>query len=376
MPSCNLTEIVHNKWLQQSGNRGNDLYVATVDDFVRALMQVSRYYQYLKVEIAGTGSGKEELMLRVAQRSAQRSGNPKVLNVAIAKMPRAAELCTREPHFEGEEVFGSQKRKADISLGSKHKSHRLDKINFSHPRIQTRSSTAKEANCSLNIIPEELSPDLQDGQTIAPDTPIKLVPPIDISRTTHATIQETRCNEYQWHIARLPKTSAKACFAQQVVTKKKCIAKIVQDNKSTAAPTYISMMINCQKKTEELMQFFFCNDDIEWCVKGLRRRWVKSRPDVPDIWPMKLGTNLTKKEISALENTGFHLPQRAIIFPKRLFGGDILVDVASYPIPPFPDNHPKARSGKNIRRNKKTPTTKHTNNCASALTLKTHVRQS
>jgi hypothetical protein len=78
MPSCNLAETVYNKWLQQLGNRGNDLYVATVDDFVRVLMQVSRYYQFLKGELAGTGLGKEELMLCVAQRSAQRSGNPKV----------------------------------------------------------------------------------------------------------------------------------------------------------------------------------------------------------------------------------------------------------------------------------------------------------
>jgi hypothetical protein len=35
-----------------------------------------------------------------------------------------------------------------------------------------------------------------------------------------------------------------ACFAQQAVTKKKCIAKVVQDNKSTTAPTYTGMMIN------------------------------------------------------------------------------------------------------------------------------------
>jgi hypothetical protein len=29
------------------------------------------------------------------------------LNVAMAKMHGAEEFCTREPHFEGEEVFGS-----------------------------------------------------------------------------------------------------------------------------------------------------------------------------------------------------------------------------------------------------------------------------
>jgi hypothetical protein len=34
MPFCNFAETVHNKWLQQSGNRGTNLCVATVDDFV------------------------------------------------------------------------------------------------------------------------------------------------------------------------------------------------------------------------------------------------------------------------------------------------------------------------------------------------------
>jgi hypothetical protein len=37
------------------------LYVATVDDFIRALIQVVWYYQYLKGDCAGTDPGKEEL---------------------------------------------------------------------------------------------------------------------------------------------------------------------------------------------------------------------------------------------------------------------------------------------------------------------------
>ena len=94
MPSCNLAEIMYNKWLQQSGNHRNDLSIAIVDDFVRALMQVSRYYQYLKNELTRTGPRKEELMLHVAQRLVQRSRNPKVLNAAIAKMPGTVEFCT------------------------------------------------------------------------------------------------------------------------------------------------------------------------------------------------------------------------------------------------------------------------------------------
>jgi len=87
MPSCNLAETVHNKWLQQLGNRGNDLYVATVDNYVSTFMQMVRYYHFLKGENPGMGPGKTELMLRVAQRYAQRTGNPKGLNEAMAIVP-------------------------------------------------------------------------------------------------------------------------------------------------------------------------------------------------------------------------------------------------------------------------------------------------
>jgi hypothetical protein len=223
MPSCNLAESIHHKWNQQSGNRGSDLYIATVDDFIRALMQVVRYYQYLKGDRASTGPGKEELQLRAAQRTAERTGDPKVLNVAMAKLPGAELFCTRAPHMVGEEVFGSQKRKADVPLGFEGESHRPDKVNFSHPRIATRSSRANHSSCSLPDVVEEVSPELQEDQA-----PNSLGTAGDIERPGHVTaVHEIACKEMEWHIARLPKTSAKACFAQQAITKKKCEAKIV-----------------------------------------------------------------------------------------------------------------------------------------------------
>jgi hypothetical protein len=60
-PSCNLAESMHHKWNQQSVNQGSDLYVTIIDDFIRALIQVVRYFQYLKSDRVGTGPGKEEL---------------------------------------------------------------------------------------------------------------------------------------------------------------------------------------------------------------------------------------------------------------------------------------------------------------------------
>jgi hypothetical protein len=158
MPSCNLAKSMHHKWNQQSGNRGSDLYIATVNDFIQALMQVVQYYQYLKGNRAGTGPGKEELQLRAAQRIAERTGDPKV---AMAKLPGAEFFCTCAPHMAGEEVFGSQKRKADVPLGFESKSHRPYKINFFRPRIATRSSRANHASCSLPDVVKEVSPKLR-----------------------------------------------------------------------------------------------------------------------------------------------------------------------------------------------------------------------
>jgi hypothetical protein len=97
MPSCNLAESVHNKWLQASGNKGGDLYVATVDDYIRAFLQVVAYYQFLKGGIGGDGPNKEELKLRGAQRRAQRTGDPTVLQKVLLDMPGGEEFALAIP---------------------------------------------------------------------------------------------------------------------------------------------------------------------------------------------------------------------------------------------------------------------------------------
>jgi hypothetical protein len=239
-------------------------------------------------------------------------------------------------------------------------------VNFSRPRVRTRSTVAAGASCNLSDIPEEPSSDLQEHP----------IPNVN-SMTTHVTaIHKPACKETEWHIARLPKTSAKSCFVQQAITKKNCKAKIVQGNTATAASTYTGVMEHHQKKTDKVMEFFFCNDDIEHCIKGTKRRWVKSRPIVPNVWPVKIGTNLSRKEILDLEQAGFQLPQSAVISPRRLFGMEELPsDLSSYPIPASPEEHPKIRSGKKIRRIKNTPTTKQANNCASSLILMGQIRK-
>jgi hypothetical protein len=66
----------------------------------------------------------------------------------MAKLLGTDLFCTREPHLVGEEVFGSQKRKADVLLDFEGESHQPDKVNFFRPQVAIRSARAKHASCS------------------------------------------------------------------------------------------------------------------------------------------------------------------------------------------------------------------------------------
>jgi hypothetical protein len=130
-------------------------------------------------------------------------------------MPGGDEWCTKTPHLEGKEVFVSLKRKPDTAFGNERKSHMPDKISISRPRVQTISARLNDSP------PPVITPD--SPTTIDDEQP--QLPTHDASQQLdryHVTaIEETTCNPAQWHIARLSKTFAKACFALQAITKKK-----------------------------------------------------------------------------------------------------------------------------------------------------------
>ena len=104
------------------------------------------------------------------------------------------------------------------------------------------------------------------------------------------------------------------------MTKKKCIACIVLQEKSTPALSYSGLWRNVRLNHEEHMQFFFCANDIVRCVKGSRRKWIipysdtLERPPIPTIWLVKIGTNLTHSKIEALENVGFNCLKENVSF--------------------------------------------------------------
>ena len=278
MPSCNLSETVHNKWLQMSGNRGNNLFDATCDDSIRAWMQMTNYRAYLKGHASGSGPSKGELKLRAARRS----GDPKKIAEALNSLPGSEGVGTRIPHLEGEEIFGSTKKKSDIPIGDAGDSHRPDKVNFSQPRVRTRSTTASVESLG------------QNGKQALVNTP------------PHVTVGfESDCDTSKWHIARISHKSNAKCHAQQQGSNITCKAKIAKGQKGTPAPTYCGRKIDYGTKREVVADFWFCPDDIERCVKGNKRKWVIEWPEVPEVWPILTGTNLTREETLFLQHAGF-----------------------------------------------------------------------
>ena len=142
MPSCNLRETIHNKWLQQSRNTGECLYAAIVDNIMRAFMEITQYRRYLKGGRGGKGLDKAELRLRQVQRSL----DPEMIAEAMKAYLGAGDVLTKEKGLEGVEIFGSMKRKLDLPPSLTHDFCCSHKVNYSIPTMGTRSTRARAAD--------------------------------------------------------------------------------------------------------------------------------------------------------------------------------------------------------------------------------------
>jgi hypothetical protein len=175
-------------------------------------------------------------------------------------------------------------------------------------------------------------------------------------------VQETKVDVSLWHIAGIPHTSGKSCWANHAGTKKKCIARIVTNNKSVPTLTYTSMQHHYKLQSMKCMDFVFCPDDIERCVKGPRWKWVmpfsssEQKPHIIPIWPVKIGTNLTHLEIFALKNAGFQLPPKELITPTQIFINSAPpLDMSRIPILKNPDFIHATRLSKVVRLSSSAP---------------------
>ena len=136
------------------------------------------------------------------------------------------------PHLEGEEIFGSTKRRLDVPIGDAGDLHRPDKVNFSQPHVRTRSTKGVGESLEGN------------GRRTKDGLP---------QYVTRAF--ESDCDTSKWHIVRISHKSNARCLIQQRTSNMKCMSKIAKGKKGTAAPTYRGRKQEYGTKREVIVDF-------------------------------------------------------------------------------------------------------------------------
>lgn len=161
-----------------------DVFAATCDDWVRAIMQMTNYRAYLKRGTFGKGPSKHDLKLMRAMAFC----DGKKIVIGLNEMLGVDDVWTQILHLEGEEIFESTKRKFNLPIGSKGHSHHPNKVKFSYLLVQIRSRTITKV--LLKSMPKATL----------------LVPHI-------WSVVETNCDKSKWHIAMFFHKSKKKCHA-------------------------------------------------------------------------------------------------------------------------------------------------------------------
>jgi hypothetical protein len=259
-----------------------DLYNATLDDYCRAALQSTAYHNFLKGIGGGTGPDRSVLRLR----SAIRSGDSSKIARAVGELSADVGLNSRVPHLEGEFIFGSAKRKLDLPPGDDSDSHRHDRVNSTLPKIGRKMTPGQ--SCRHRGLDESTG----DAEPVVAFTR-SLLP-----------VRESECDSMSWRIERISPTSAAKYKGHH--NGKHCGAKIAKYRRVIPCPTFTGIQRKSGSKSTEQKQFWFCPFDVNKCVMA-HSKWIVHYLDVPRIWPVMEGTNLTQAEVEGLEAVGFKM---------------------------------------------------------------------
>lgn len=122
---------MHNKWVQQSGNKMTSLYEMTMDDLICAFMHIA----WLRGGYTSEGLDSTSLKMNVVVKC----GDPKLLVDAMKSYAWVQDLNTKDCTLEMFEHFGSTKHKFILPPCANCHSHQSNKANYSFPRPNTRT---------------------------------------------------------------------------------------------------------------------------------------------------------------------------------------------------------------------------------------------
>ena len=236
------------------------------------------------VERGSDGKGPDPAIFKL--KAATMCGDPKMLADAMKIYTGAKNVNIRNCALEGSELFGSTKRKLNLPPYVDCDSHQPDKVNYSIHRPNTRATrqlTEESLNSTMRCV-------------------------------AHITsVLEIDCLASNCNIAKLPPNSTKRSWALQAITGTMCNAKVETGKHGTPAPTYKGLRKEFRSPNNVEYEFWFCHNDIKRCVSGSNKKYVLDWPIVPNTWPVKICTNLSREEVLALEDVGFQPQQREVL---------------------------------------------------------------
>ena len=215
--------------------------------------------------------------------------------------------------MEGETIFGSAKLKLDLPHGDDSDSHRHNRVNYSIPNLGkgvSPSQVRAVRRCSHSQAHAQSSVMSSNPSVASEKSDFSMPQGSESANLVIASrglpIQESPCSDLtQWCIQRVPLGSSAACRGH--IDGKRCNAKIAKYRRAVTALIFLGIERHLNSKETRQVQVWFCSTKLDRCVLGLGARWIINYPNIPDKWPMMVGTSLTQAEVISLESVGFVL---------------------------------------------------------------------
>ena len=116
-------------------------------------------------------------------------------------------------------------------------------------------------------------------------------------------------------------------------------------------------------KTTEVRNVLQTQNMLQSLRNGQQEAICSRLAPVPMTWPVKFGTNLTRKQVLKLENAGFQLQQQEALSPRQKFLTQMNIPIprSRFHVPNDTEAHPSIRIGKKCCRSPHAPTANHKN---------------
>ena len=125
----------------------------------------------------------------------------------MKKLLGSSDFLVNAPQYDGEEVFGSAKRRPHVELGTDDDSHRFHNINFYHPQTHAKPLRINLHDSPSASVEHDLEVDVfalhVGNKTSSVAEPVHHV----------TVVQKNDCDAQQWHIHHMLFVGKKNCFA-------------------------------------------------------------------------------------------------------------------------------------------------------------------